>query len=88
MKWAYSFTEAARKEFLKLDRQVQHDILRYFDTRLAGTASPRRFGKPLRGDLAGVWRYRISDYRVLCQIRDKQLLILVLSVGHRKDVYD
>ena len=88
MNWTYSFTEQARKEFLKLDRQVQKDILRYFDTRLAGTGNPRRFAKALRGDLVGVWRYRVGDFRILCQIKDKQLLILVVSVGHRKSVYD
>jgi mRNA interferase RelE/StbE len=86
--WAYSFTEAARKEFLKLDRQVQKDILVYFDTRIAGTASPRRFGKTLHGKLAGVWRYRVGHYRILCQIKDRELLVLVVSVGHRKNVYD
>jgi mRNA interferase RelE/StbE len=86
--WTYSFTEVARKEFLKLDRQVQKQIVRYFDARIAGPGNPRRFGKSLRGDLAGVWRYRVGDYRVLCQIRDKELLVMVISVGHRKNVYD
>jgi mRNA interferase RelE/StbE len=86
--WAYSFTEGARKEFLKLNRQVQTEILRYFDSRIAGKDNPRRFGKPLRGDLTGVWRYRIGDYRVLCQIRNEQLLVLVISVGHRKNIYE
>jgi mRNA interferase RelE/StbE len=86
--WSYSFAEQSRKEFLRLDRQVQKQILRYFDTRLAGTGNPRRFGKALRGDLAGVWRYRVDDYRILCHMMDKQLLILVVAVGHRKSVYD
>jgi len=86
--WDYSFTEEARKEFRKLDRYVQKEIIRYLDSRIAGTEDPRRFGKALRGDLAGIWRYRIGDYRVLCQIKDSQLLVLVISVGHRKKVYD
>jgi mRNA interferase RelE/StbE len=86
--WTYSLSERARKEFLKLDRQAQKDILRYFDTRLAGTGNPRRFGKALRGDLVGIWRYHVGDFRILCQIMDRQLLILVVSVGHRKNVYD
>ncbi len=88
MNWSYSFAEQARKDFLRLDRQVQKQILRYFDTRLAGTSNPRRFGKALRGDLVGVWRYRVGDYRILCQIKDRQLLILIVAVGHRKSVYD
>ena len=50
--------------------------------------TPRRFGKPLRAELAGLWRYRVGDYRLLCQIKDKILLVLLISVGHRKNVYD
>ncbi len=88
MNWDYSFTEEAGKEFRKLDRYIQKEIIRYFDSRIAGKDDPRRFGKALRGDLAGIWRYRVGDYRVLCQIKDSQLLVLVISVGHRKNVYE
>ena len=88
MNWSYSFSEQARKDFLRLDRQIQKEILRYFDTRLAGTGNPRRFGKALRGELSGVWRYRVGDYRILCHIKERQLLILIVALGHRKNVYD
>lgn len=88
MRWVYSFDERALRELQKLDRQAQREILVYLDTRITGTQDPRRFGKPLRATLAGLWRYRVRDYRLICQIQDHRLLVLVVSVGHRKNVYD
>ena len=88
MRWAYEFDERALRELQKLDRQAQRDIMAYLDGRIMGTEDPRRFGKPLRANLAGLWRYRIRDYRLICQIQDERLLVLVVSVGHRKNVYD
>ncbi|MEX2468849.1 MAG: type II toxin-antitoxin system RelE/ParE family toxin [Pseudohongiellaceae bacterium] len=87
MTWNVEFDEAAAKELRKLDRQAQQDILRYFRQRIATDEDPRRFGKPLTSDLAGLWRYRIRDYRVICNIEDEKLLVLVLRVGHRKTIY-
>ena len=87
MRWAYSFDERALRELKKLDRQAQKDILAYLDERIATPADPRRFGKPLRAEFVGLWRYRVRDYRILCQIRGETLLVLVVSVGHRKIVY-
>ena len=48
---------------------------------------PRHFGEPLRGNLAGLWRYRVGDYRIICEIQEEQLVVLALAVGHRRDVY-
>jgi mRNA interferase RelE/StbE len=76
------------KELRKLGKQAQQDIIAYLDKRVSGDSDPRRFGKGLRAELAGLWRYRVGDYRILCQIRDGELLILVVSVGHRRDVYE
>jgi len=87
VRWAYRFDERAFKELRKLDRQAQKEILAYLDQRIAVDENPRRFGKSLRADLAGLWRYRVGDYRILCQIKDGLLLVLVISVGHRKNVY-
>ena len=87
MNWVYRFDERALKELKKLGPQAQREILGYLDERVAGHADPRRFGKGLKADLAGLWRYRVGDYRVLCQIKDRELLVLVVAVGHRKDVY-
>lgn len=87
MNWVYRFDGRALKELKKLGPQAQRDILAYLDERVAGDADPRRFGKGLKAELAGLWRYRVGDYRILCQIKDRELLVLVVAVGHRKDVY-
>ena len=88
MRWVYRFDERALKELRKLDRQAQRDILAYLDERIAVDEDPRRFGKSLHANLTGLWRYRVGDYRILCQIKDGLLLVLVISVGHRKNVYE
>lgn len=87
MNWVYRFDERALKELKKLGSQAQRDILTYLDERVAGKGDPQRFGKRLKADLAGLWRYRVGDYRILCQIRNHELLVLVVAVGHRKDIY-
>ncbi len=88
MSWVYRFDERALKELRKLGKQAQRDIVAYLDERVACEEDPRRFGKGLKADLAGLWRYRVGDYRILCQIRDGELLVLVVAVGHRRDVYE
>ena len=87
MTWKVEFDDRAAKELRKLDRQAQQDILRYLRKRIATKEDPRRFGKPLSGDLALFWRYRVRDYRMICHIEDDGLLVLVLRLGHRKDIY-
>ena len=87
MNWVYRFDARALKELKKLGRQTQQEILCYLDERVAGSVVPRRFGKALNADLAGLWRYRVGDYRILCQIKDCELLVLVVAVGHHKNVY-
>jgi len=86
--WTVEFDDAAAKELRKLDRQAQHEILRYLRERIATDEDPRRFGKPLSRDLAGLWRYRVRDYRLICNIEDSELVVLVLRIGHRKDIYE
>ncbi len=88
MSWAYSFEARALKELRKLGKPAQRDIVAYLDQRIAGDGDPRRFGKGLKASLAGLWRYRVGDYRILCQIRDSEVLVLVVAVGHRRDVYE
>ncbi len=87
MNWTYRFDERALKEIKKLGRQAQREIISYLDERVAGSVDPRRFGKELKADLAGLWRYRVGDYRIICQIRDKELIVLIVAVGHRRNVY-
>jgi len=88
MSWVYRFDERALKELRKLGKQAQRDVLAYLDERIAADNDPRRFGKALKADLAGLWRYRVGDYRILCQIKDEELVVLVVAVGHRRDVYE
>lgn len=86
--WTVEFDDRARRELRKLDSKIQKKILRYLRERLAGSEDPRRFGKPLRRNLAGLWRYRIEDYRLICRFEDDRVVVLVLEIGHRSDVYE
>ena len=88
MTWTVEFDDGAAKELRKLDQQAQQEILRYLRERIATDEDPRRFGKPLSRDLAGLWRYRMRNYRMICHIEDDKLVVLVLRVGHRKDIYE
>ncbi len=87
MTWTIEWDERARRELRRLDRQIQRDILKYFSERIATDADPRRFGKALRHELLGLWRYRIGNYRAVCYIENNHLVVLVLAVGHRRQVY-
>jgi len=85
--WTVEISDVAERQLRKLDRQVQKRILDWFDDRIEGCKNPRHFGEPLKGDKAGYWRYRIGDYRVLCDIQDQHVVVLVLTIGHRREVY-
>jgi mRNA interferase RelE/StbE len=85
--WKVEWDDRARRELRRLDHPVQQQILRYFRKRIATDKDPRRFGRRLRHELQGLWRYRIGDYRVMCQIQDTHLVVLVVAVNHRRSVY-
>ncbi len=87
MTWSVEWDDRARRELRRLDHQAQRNILRYFSERIATDEDPRRFGKALQHELQGLWRYRIGDYRALCHIENNRLVVLVLAVGHRRQVY-
>ena len=87
MAWKVEFEKSAKKELKSLDNAAQIKILRYLRKRIATNKDPRRFGDPLGKDLAGLWKYRIGDYRVVCDIQDEKILVLVLRVGHRRKIY-
>ena len=88
MTWRFEFDAGIEKDFRQLDVAVQIRILRYLKTKVLVADDPRVFGKPLRGDMSGVWRYRVGDYRILCRIKDDLLTLNVVAVGHRREVYD
>jgi mRNA interferase RelE/StbE len=85
--WTVEVSDFAERQLRKLDRPVQKRLLDWLCDRLEGCKDPRHFGEPLKGELDGLWRYRIGDYRILCEIRDNRLIVLVLAVGHRREIY-
>ena len=85
--WTINYSDTARKALKKLDKQTAYRILDYMDERVATAPDPRLLGKALSGQLGGLWRYRVGDYRVICDIQDKTVCILVLKMDHRRDVY-
>lgn len=87
MTWTVEWDDRARRDLRRLDQQVQQHVLKYFSERIASGEDPRRFGKPLRHELQGLWRYRIGNYRAICHIEDDHLVVLVVAVGHRRQVY-
>ena len=87
MKWKVAFDPRAEKQFSKIGKTAQQEIERYIARNLETTEDPRRFGKPFLS-VKGAWRYRVGDYRMVCAIQNQELTILVLKVGHRRDVYD
>ena len=87
MDWTIEYTATAKRELKKMDRQIAKRILNYLDERVANSKDPRSSGKALTGPLSGLWRYRVGDCRIICEIQDEVLLILVLKVGFRSDVY-
>ena len=87
MPWIVRISRTAEKQIERLDRQAQRRIVDFLRERVAGAADPRLTGKPLRGHKAGLWRYRVGDYRLICRIEDQELVVMVLQVGHRKEIY-
>jgi mRNA interferase RelE/StbE len=85
--WDYSFTEKALKQLRKLGHEPARMIVAFLREKVAGDEDPRRFGKQLKGELGEFWRYRVDDFRIICQIEDDQMVVLVVKVGHRKNVY-
>jgi mRNA interferase RelE/StbE len=86
--WKIEFDDRARRELRKLDPEIQQQILKYLRKRIVEGGDPRAFGKHLRQNLAGLWRYRVGDYRLICRFEDARVVVLVLKVGHRREIYD
>ena len=88
MAWTIEYDPGALKDLKKLDRQIQREILDYMDERVARAKDPRDFGKPLRASRFGLWRYRVRDYRIICELQERRLVVLVVAIGHRSTVYE
>ena len=88
MAWRIEFDPAAEKELGKLDRQVARRILNFLVERVAKLHDPRSIGEALKGArLGSLWKYRVGDYRVIADIQDGAVCILVVRVGNRREVY-
>lgn len=87
MLWQIKFEEGARRSLEKLDKTIRQQIENYLD-RLLTIENPRLRGKGLTASRAGQWRYRVGDYRIICEIQDKVLVVLVLEIGHRSKIYE
>lgn len=88
MAWKIELSAQADRELGKLDPQQRKRILKFLRDRLASLDNPRSIGQALHGsELGEFWKYRIGDYRLICKIEDQRLLILVLRVGHRREIY-
>jgi mRNA interferase RelE/StbE len=86
--WTIEYSAAALRDLKKLDRAMAAEILDYMDRRVAPADDPRDFGKILRHDRYGLWRYRVRDYRIICELDVKRSIVIVHAIGHRSTIYD
>ena len=87
MAWKINYSAQALKALKKMDKQRAQRITHFMDKRIALMDNPKQSGKLLKGKLGDYWRFRVGDYRVLCEIQDTELVILAVLIGHRREVY-
>ncbi|HEX9902996.1 MAG TPA: type II toxin-antitoxin system RelE/ParE family toxin [Acidobacteriota bacterium] len=88
MAWKIEFLPEAQKDLARLDKSVAQRILRFLNDRVKSLDNPREIGQALKGpELGKYWKYRVGDYRLLARILDKEILILIIHIGHRKRIY-
>jgi mRNA interferase RelE/StbE len=85
--WTIEYTETALRWLRKTDRQVARRILDFMDERVAKVDDPRGMGKALSNQFSGLWRYRIGDYRLIRDLQDERLCVLVVEIGNRREIY-
>ena len=88
MIYKIKFSDIAVKQLEKLDKISRRRILRYIKETISHLDNPRMLGKLLKGNLGGLWRYRVGDYRIICKIQDDKFLVCVVQIGHRRSVYE
>lgn len=88
MTYKIVFTERAKKQLKKIDKYTASLIIGWLEKNVEGSTNPRIHGKGLTQNKSGQWRYRIGDYRVICEIQDEKVIVLVLEIGHRKEIYN
>lgn len=88
MTWTIEYDILVQKQIKKLDPQTRHRIRSFLHDRVLHLDSPRKIGEALQGsELGNFWRYRVGDYRIICDIQDQKLVVLVVEIGHRREVY-
>lgn len=87
MKYKLIFEKNAIKQLSKIDKLQQKMIYSYLEKNLENVENPRRFGKPLKGSLKDYWRYRVGDYRIVAEINDRDIKIIIIEIGHRSSIY-
>jgi len=85
--WTIEYEQAALDQLRTLDRSVQRRLVDYMDERIALAENPRSHGHALTGRFSNLWRYRVGAYRIVCRIEDERLVVLVVGIGHRRDIY-
>jgi len=86
--WDYRFDDNAKRELKKIGPSNAAKVIAFLDRKVRGAKDPRAFGKALVGDKKGLWRYRMEDYRILARIEDQWVIVTVVAVGHRREVYE
>ncbi len=86
--WRLEFSKRADKQLSKMDPGVRRVIVAWLIKNIDGCLDPRAHGKSLTANKSGSWRYRIGDYRILCEMRDDELVVLAIEIGHRRDIYN
>lgn len=87
-KYNVKYTPKAIKNLRKLDKYTRNLIYAWIDKNLVNCENPRAHGKGLIGDKSGQWRYRVGDYRLICEIQEEEIVILILEIGHRREIYN
>lgn len=88
MRYNVVFTDKAKKQLKKIDKHIASLIIGWLEKNIEGCENPRIHGKGLVENKSGQWRYRIGDYRVLCEINNQEIIVLALEVGHRREIYN
>jgi mRNA interferase RelE/StbE len=87
MAWKVNLSPTALKQLAKLDKSVSRRVLNFLQQRVKRLDGPRQIGERLQGTLSEFWRYRVGDYRIICSLEHERLAVLVLRIGHRREVY-
>ena len=87
MDWKIEYSPDAIRQLNKLDQPIRRKLFRYLEEHIQGCKNPRHFGAALVANLSGFWRYRVGDYRIICEIQEEKVIVLVLIIGHRREIY-